>query len=132
MGGNRSASACKRTKVKSCTPVERQDNRPPYANVIVGRIIIMNALVSFRLCKLSDKELIEKVDKLTDEMYQTGELPTRHIPARPDSDYDLLVGELITRFNSLIKNEEPEGGFHVCSVEIDYQNEVFKVTPANP
>lgn len=30
-------------------------------------------------------------------MYQTGKLPTRHIPARPDEDYDLLVGELLQR-----------------------------------
>ena len=57
----------------------------------------MNSLVSFRLCKLSTPELLEKVDKLTDEMYQKQEVPTRHIPARPDSDYDLLVGELILR-----------------------------------
>ncbi len=57
----------------------------------------MNGLVSFRLCKLSTPDLLENVDKLTDEMYQKGELPTRHIPARPNSDYDLLIGELIQR-----------------------------------
>jgi hypothetical protein len=57
----------------------------------------MNGLVSFRLCKLSTPELLEKVDKLTDKMYQEQKVPTRHIPARPDSDYDLLVGELVKR-----------------------------------
>jgi hypothetical protein len=58
----------------------------------------MNALVSFRLCKLSDKELIQKVDRMTDEMYETQRIPVRHIPARPDEDYDLLVGELVKRY----------------------------------
>jgi hypothetical protein len=58
----------------------------------------MNAVASFRLCKLSDKELLEKVDKQTDEMYNTQIIPLRHIPARPDSDYDLLIGELLLRF----------------------------------
>lgn len=58
----------------------------------------MNAIVNFRLCKLSDKELIEKVNKLTDEMYENQKVPTRHIPARPDADYDLLIGELLVRF----------------------------------
>lgn len=52
----------------------------------------MNAIVSFRLCKLSDKELLEKVDRMTDEMYQKQEIPPRIIPARPDHNYDLLVG----------------------------------------
>lgn len=58
----------------------------------------MNALVSFRLCTLSDEELVRRVDQLTDEMYQTGKIPSRHIPARPNEDYDLLVGELCKRF----------------------------------
>lgn len=61
----------------------------------------MNALTYFRLCKLSSHELIEKLDKQTDEMFQTQQVPTRHIPARPDADYDLLVGELIMRFGEL-------------------------------
>jgi len=67
----------------------------------------MNAIVNFRLCTLTDKELIEKVDKLTDSMYNRDNLtrndgvPMRHIPARPDEDYDLLVGELLVRFNQL-------------------------------
>ncbi|NDV93471.1 hypothetical protein D0T84_00875 [Dysgonomonas sp. 521] len=65
----------------------------------------MNSIVSFRLCKLSDEELLEKVDKMTDEMFQKREIPTRHIPAKPDSDYDLLVGELVMRFNERIKKD---------------------------
>lgn len=41
---------------------------------------------------------MQKVDELTDQMSQTGEIPYRHIPARPNADYDLLVGELLKRF----------------------------------
>jgi hypothetical protein len=66
----------------------------------------MNALVSFRLCTLSDVELMEAVDSKTDEMYQTGKIPDRQIPARPNKDYDLLVGELVQRFRALV-NIEP-------------------------
>lgn len=58
----------------------------------------MNAIVSFRLCKLSDEELINKIDLETDQMYKDGKVPSRHIPARPDDDYDLLIGELLLRF----------------------------------
>lgn len=58
----------------------------------------MNALSKFRLCTLSDRELLDKVDSMTDEMYKTGKIPNRHIPALPDDDYDLLVGELLQRF----------------------------------
>jgi hypothetical protein len=63
----------------------------------------MNGLVSFRLCKLSTPELLKKVDKLTDEMYQKCEVPARNIPARPDDDYDLLIGELILRVQEMSK-----------------------------
>lgn len=65
----------------------------------------MNSIASFRLCKLSDQELLEKVDKMTDEMFQKREVPERHIPAKPDSDYDLLVGELIVRFKEKIESK---------------------------
>ena len=65
----------------------------------------MNGIVSFRLCKLSDEELLEKVDKMTDEMFQKREIPIRHIPAKPDSDYDLLVGELLMRFKDKIESK---------------------------
>lgn len=58
----------------------------------------MNAIVGFGLCTLSDQELLEKVDQMTDEMYKKGDIHLRHIPARPNEDYDLLVGELLTRF----------------------------------
>lgn len=58
----------------------------------------MNAIVKFRLCSLSDRELVEKVDAMTDEMYENNKVHPRNIPARPDQDYDLLVGELCVRF----------------------------------
>lgn len=57
----------------------------------------MNAICGFRLCKLTDEELCAKVDELTDNMFRTRKIPDRQIPARPDEDYDLLVGELIIR-----------------------------------
>lgn len=62
----------------------------------------MNGLVGFGLCTLSDKELIEAVDKATDELFEAQKIPKRHIPAKPNEDYDLLVGELIQRFNALL------------------------------
>jgi len=37
----------------------------------------MNTIATFKLCKLSDKNLLQKVDKGTDKMYKTGEIPTR-------------------------------------------------------
>lgn len=63
----------------------------------------MNAIVKFRLCTLTTDELLKKVDRLTDEMYKTGRIPERQIPARPNEDYDLLIGELIIRLDLLQK-----------------------------
>ncbi len=65
----------------------------------------MNSTVSFRPCTLSDEELFLKVLHLTDEMYKTGKIHYRQIPARPNQDYDLLVGELVVRFHNLIKDK---------------------------
>lgn len=61
----------------------------------------MNQITSFRLCKLSNEELLSEIDKQTDQMYINGKIPDRQIPARPDKDYDLLVGELLLRFKAL-------------------------------
>lgn len=58
----------------------------------------MNSIAAFRNCTLSNIELLAKVDVFTDEMFKKQEVPTRHIPARPNDDYDLLIGELIQRF----------------------------------
>lgn len=58
----------------------------------------MNGIVRFRLCSLSDRELVKKVDAMTDEMYENNKVHPRNVPARPDQDYDLLVGELCVRF----------------------------------
>lgn len=67
----------------------------------------MNAITKFRLCTLTDDELLGAVDAATDRMYQTGNIPARNVPARPDADFDLIVGELICRFievkNALIE-----------------------------
>lgn len=70
----------------------------------------MNAITKFRLCTLTDDELLGAVDRATDQMYQTGKIPDRQIPARPDADFDLIVGELICRFievkNALIETRQ--------------------------
>jgi len=62
----------------------------------------MNSLVKFRLCTLTDEELLKAVDAQTDALAEKGAF-TRHIPARPNSDYDLLVGELVFRFHERLK-----------------------------
>jgi len=61
----------------------------------------MNGIVNFRKCTMSDSELLKKVDILTDNMFRSLEVPVRHVPARPNEDYDLLVGELILRFKEM-------------------------------
>ena len=65
----------------------------------------MNSIARFRLCTLTDEELLQKVDDLTDKMYQQSKVPTRNVPARPNDDYDLLIGELLLRFDRRIKQE---------------------------
>lgn len=65
----------------------------------------MNAISTFRKCDLSNEELIEKIDQHVDGMYigpKAGKIPTRNIPARPNEDFDLLIGELLIRFKELI------------------------------
>jgi len=62
----------------------------------------MNSLVKFRLCTLTDEELLKAVDAKTDELSKAGTF-TLPVPARPNEDYDLLVGELVFRFNEHLK-----------------------------
>lgn len=63
----------------------------------------MNAIVGFKLCTLSDEDLIEAVDKATDKMYsEPYRVPCRSIPAKPNEDYDLLIGELLVRFKNAV------------------------------
>lgn len=64
----------------------------------------MNAIATFRMCDLQDAELLKRIDALTDKMYQTGKIPDRQIPARPNEDFDLLIGELILRYKMKIEN----------------------------
>ena len=63
----------------------------------------MNRLVSFNLCTLTDEELLKKVDEQTDNIYKAGKIPSRNVPARPNEDYDLLVGELVKRFSNRVE-----------------------------
>lgn len=64
----------------------------------------MNAIAGFRLTTLSDEELMDKVDKLNDEMYKSQKVHPRHVPARPNDDYDILIGELLLRFKERVEN----------------------------
>lgn len=72
----------------------------------------MNNIVGFGLCTLSDEELLKKVDELTDDLfndklsYKQKKVLTRHIPARPNEDYDLLIGELLLRFQKYTENND--------------------------
>lgn len=90
----------------------------------------MNQIVSFRLCKLTDKELLEKVDTQTDKLFdvkhkhQREGVLTRHIPAKPNEDYDLLIGELLLRFKE--KDKQLLADFYkwVYTIEAGVINEV--------
>jgi len=66
----------------------------------------MNNLVKLTECTLTDQELIQKVDQGTDQMYRARRIPDMCIPARPNEDYDLLVGELILRFAKMKKHDD--------------------------
>lgn len=56
-------------------------------------------IVNFRLCTLTDDELVKSLsDKLCCMYEPPYVLPSRSIPAKPNEDFDLLLGELIVRF----------------------------------
>lgn len=56
-------------------------------------------LIQFRKCTLTDALLAEAVAAALNKMYSDPvAVPTRSIPARPDEDFDLLVGEMTVRF----------------------------------
>lgn len=63
----------------------------------------MNSIVSFRKCTLSNEELIKKADTLCDQIYKEGKIPTRHIPTRPNSDFDLIIRECLVRFKETLE-----------------------------
>lgn len=78
----------------------------------------MNTIATFRKCTLNNQELLRAVDTLTDKMYKDGKIPDRQIPARPDQDYDLLVGELILRFNSILSGDITTVHHNACAETI--------------
>ena len=47
---------------------------------------------------MTDEDLLKRIDNACDNMYKCGKIPSRNIPARPNDDFDLLLGELILRF----------------------------------
>jgi len=92
----------------------------------------MNAITSFGLCTLSNEELLEAVDSRCDEMYQKGMIPDRHIPARPNEDFDILVGELILRFSEITKKEDKTKIKNIIKLEVgksylNREGEVVKI-----
>lgn len=62
----------------------------------------MNVICNFNLCTLSDSELLEEINKQTDNIFISLKIPIRHVPAEPNKDYDLLIGELLKRFKKAI------------------------------
>ncbi len=68
----------------------------------------MNKIVKFRKCTLTDEQLIDRIDKMTDDIYLSGNIPYRRIPAEPNSDYDLLVGEMLIRYKEKILHAHKE------------------------
>jgi len=55
-------------------------------------------------CTLTDNELSQRVQKDLSKLCKTGGKSfVMHVPARVNEDFDLLVGELIRRFNERIK-----------------------------
>ncbi len=61
----------------------------------------------FRLCDLPDDQLIKAVADGLIEMYAgPAKIPSRHIPACPNKDFDLLVAELILRFTEINESLE--------------------------
>jgi hypothetical protein len=63
----------------------------------------MNEIVGFGLCTLSNEVLIKEVDRQCDEMFINQKVPIRHIPARPNEDFDLLLGEVLIRLKELVE-----------------------------
>jgi len=65
--------------------------------------MILPGLVQFRKCTLTDQELAEKVAEGLAKMYTPPvSVPDRPIPADPNEDFDLLVGELVYRFSKRV------------------------------
>lgn len=60
-------------------------------------------ICNFRKCTLSDDELLQAVSNHMEKLYQVGSIPCRHIPARPNEDFDLLVGELMIRLSETVE-----------------------------
>ena len=54
-------------------------------------------------CDLTDKELSNKVEKELDKLIKTGGASfTMRVPVEPNNDTDLLIYELINRFNKTL------------------------------
>ena len=64
-------------------------------------------LIQFRKCTLTDKQLAEAAAAWLERIYTPPiQVPVRNVPARPDEDFDLVIGELIYRFSQLIEQQK--------------------------
>lgn len=88
----------------------------------------MNDLSQFRKCTLTDEQLLKAVDTETDKMFEINIVPKKHIPARPDNDLDLLIGELILRFKekiNLLNQVEPSSS-GIALIDKERQEQIVK------
>ena len=53
---------------------------------------------SLRPCTLTDDQLTDKIDAIVESMVTKGEFPCVHVYADPNTEFDLMVDELILRF----------------------------------
>lgn len=86
-------------------------------------------LIQFRYCSLTDQDLAEKVADGLNKMYKPPfRLPARNIPARPDEDFDLILGELIVRFIEKVELLQQSQANRMSTKIYNEMIEVFEFT----
>ena len=58
-----------------------------------------------RWCTLTDEELIDNVQRHLKYICKERKVPTMHIPAQPNEDFDLTLSELLFRFKERLSND---------------------------
>ncbi len=61
----------------------------------------MIRLFKFGHCFLTDEVLICRIEELTQKMYKENEVPQVHTLPNANYDYDVLIAELIHRYETL-------------------------------
>ena len=63
----------------------------------------------YKKCNLSNTELIKKVSELNSKLCKNGSSAwSMRVPPDPNKDSDLLIQELIERFEKLVSTESPQ------------------------